>query len=112
MTPLSHSCGGLLSFTVLCDGAACRFDYRVDERRAERFYGEIRKYFPALPDNALQADYSGIRPKIYGQGEPAADFMIQVQFCANVSPRVLYNALLYSWLPQMCRTVWPPHASL
>lgn len=72
-------CTGL-GCAVRCGAFTCRFDYSVDERRAEWFFGEIRKYFPALPDNALQADYSGIRPKIYGQGQPAADFMIQVQY--------------------------------
>jgi L-2-hydroxyglutarate oxidase LhgO len=29
-----------------------------------------------LPDNALAPAYSGLRPKIVGPGEPAADFRI------------------------------------
>lgn len=53
------------------------FDYRVDPRRADAFYAAIRRYWPALPDGALQPAYSGIRPKISGPGEPAADFVIQ-----------------------------------
>ncbi|KAI5069523.1 hypothetical protein GOP47_0015824 [Adiantum capillus-veneris] len=53
------------------------FDYTVDPKRAEKFYPEIRKYYPALPDGALQADYSGIRPKISGPQDPPADFLIQ-----------------------------------
>ncbi|KXF75556.1 FAD-dependent oxidoreductase [Paramesorhizobium deserti] len=52
-------------------------DYTVDPRRAERFYAAIRSYWPALPDGSLQPAYSGIRPKLSGPGEPAADFMIQ-----------------------------------
>jgi L-2-hydroxyglutarate oxidase LhgO len=36
----------------------------------------IRDYWPGLPDNSLTADYAGIRPKLTGPGEPAADFMI------------------------------------
>jgi len=52
-------------------------DYRVDPKRAERFYAAIRRYWPGLPDGALAPGYAGIRPKIAGPGEPAADFMIQ-----------------------------------
>ena len=54
-----------------------RIDYAVDPRRAERFYAAIRRYWPALPDGALAPGYAGIRPKISGPGEPAADFVIQ-----------------------------------
>ena len=36
----------------------------------------IRTYWPAMPDDALAPDYSGIRPKLTGPGEPAADFLI------------------------------------
>jgi len=50
-------------------------DYRVDPGRADRFYEEIRAYWPRLPDAALQPAYSGVRPKISGPGDPAADFM-------------------------------------
>jgi L-2-hydroxyglutarate oxidase LhgO len=49
----------------------------VDPARGDAFYAEVRKYWPALPDGALQAGYAGIRPKISGPGEPARDFMIQ-----------------------------------
>jgi L-2-hydroxyglutarate oxidase LhgO len=52
-------------------------NYDVDPRRAESFYAAIRAYWPALPDNALQPAYAGIRPKLSGPGEPAADFLIQ-----------------------------------
>jgi L-2-hydroxyglutarate oxidase LhgO len=52
------------------------YDYAVDPRRGETFYKPIRSYWPALPDNSLVADYAGIRPKLTGPGEPAADFMI------------------------------------
>jgi len=51
-------------------------NYDVDPRRADFFYASIRTYFPALPDGALMPDYCGIRPKITGRGEPAADFLI------------------------------------
>ena len=52
-------------------------DYRVDPQRAEPFAEAIRAYWPGLPDAALQPAYAGIRPKICGPGEPAADFVIQ-----------------------------------
>ena len=52
-------------------------DYRVDPARAAPFTDAIRRYWPALPDGALQPAYAGIRPKISGPGEPAADFVIQ-----------------------------------
>jgi L-2-hydroxyglutarate oxidase LhgO len=62
----------------LPDGTdAAAIDYRVDPRRAEAFYGAIRRYWPALPDGALQPAYAGVRPKIHGPGEPAPDFMIE-----------------------------------
>ena len=51
-------------------------NYDVDPARAGQFYPAIRQYWPDLPDGALQAAYAGIRPKISGPGEPAADFEI------------------------------------
>jgi L-2-hydroxyglutarate oxidase LhgO len=51
-------------------------NYDVDPNRAAAFYQRIRDYWPGLPDNGLVPDYSGIRPKLTGQGEAAADFMI------------------------------------
>jgi L-2-hydroxyglutarate oxidase LhgO len=52
-------------------------DYRVDPARAEAFYADIRRYWPALPDGALQPAYSGVRPKLQGPSEPAKDFVLQ-----------------------------------
>jgi L-2-hydroxyglutarate oxidase LhgO len=52
-------------------------DYRVDPARGESFYAAIRTYWPGLADGALVADYSGVRPKVSGPGEPAGDFMLQ-----------------------------------
>ena len=58
-------------------------DLRVDPKRSESFYSEVRKYWPDLHDGALQPDYAGIRPKL---GHPSvqdgpstnADFRIQM----------------------------------
>ena len=51
-------------------------DYAVDPRRADVFYEAVRRYWPALPDGALQPSYSGVRPKIYGPGQSAPDFRV------------------------------------
>jgi L-2-hydroxyglutarate oxidase LhgO len=52
-------------------------DYTVDAARADRFYAAIRRYWPDLPDGALQPGYSGIRPKLVPAGVADADFLIQ-----------------------------------
>lgn len=56
-----------------------QISYTVDPGRAERFYAAVRRYWPALPDRALVPAYAGIRPKLTGPGQPAADFVIQDQ---------------------------------
>ena len=64
--------------TVLyCHLHPARIDYQVDESRATEFYTSIRSYYPGLPDESLQPDYAGIRPKLSrAQG---SDFIIQVR---------------------------------
>ena len=52
-------------------------DYTVDPRRGDKFYAAVRRYWPGLRDGALQPGYAGIRPKISGPDEPAADFVVQ-----------------------------------
>ena len=52
-------------------------DYQVDPRRGDGFSAAIRRYWPDLPDDALQPAYSGIRPKIVPPGAPGQDFMIE-----------------------------------
>jgi L-2-hydroxyglutarate oxidase LhgO len=79
--------GGLGVHLTLDLGGQARFgpdvewvdheDYDVDPRRADGFYAEVRKYWPDLPDGALQPAYAGIRPKLHGPFEPAPDFLIQ-----------------------------------
>jgi L-2-hydroxyglutarate oxidase LhgO len=53
-----------------------QIDWRVDPARADAFYAEVRRYWPALPDGALAPSYSGVRPKIHGPHERAPDFRI------------------------------------
>src|SRR5438477_423732 len=78
--------GGLGIHLTLDLGSRARFgpdvewvdscDYRVDARRAPAFYAAIRRYWPALPDGALEPAYAGVRPQSSGPGEPLADFPI------------------------------------
>jgi L-2-hydroxyglutarate oxidase LhgO len=53
-----------------------QLDYAFGLERADRFYTAIRRFWPALEDGKLVPAYAGIRPKISGPGEPAADFRI------------------------------------
>ena len=50
--------------------------YSVDESRADAFYAAIRRFYPSLPDGALEPDYAGVRSKLSGPGQPAADFLL------------------------------------
>lgn len=51
-------------------------DYAFDESRVDGFYASVRRYWPGLPDGALQPGYTGIRPKVSGPGEPPSDFLL------------------------------------
>lgn len=52
-------------------------NYEVNPERSRLFYAAIRRYWPALPDESLEPDYAGIRPRILYQGTLFDDFMIQ-----------------------------------
>ena len=92
--PFSHlvyplpQAGGLGVHLTLDLGGQARFgpdvqwvdspdDLLVDPSRAQTFYADIRRYWPTLPEGALQPGYAGMRPKIHGPDEPAPDFLIQ-----------------------------------
>lgn len=60
----------------LPQGTEPPFDYVVDPARAAMFYQSVRRYWPGLKDGALSPDYSGVRPKIVGPGQPSGDFII------------------------------------
>ena len=55
-----------------------RLNYTVDPALASAFEAEVRHYWPDLPAGALMPAYAGVRPKLTGPGEPAADFRIDV----------------------------------
>jgi len=74
---LTLDLGGQAKFGPDVQWVAHPDDLQVDPRRGDGFYAEVRKYWPALPDGALQPGYAGIRPKISAPGEPASDFVIQ-----------------------------------
>jgi L-2-hydroxyglutarate oxidase LhgO len=57
-------------------GLISSFSYQVDPKRLTTFENDIRSWWPGLPDNALAPGYAGIRPKIVGPGEPAADYCV------------------------------------
>ena len=52
-------------------------DYEFDESRRPKFVTAIMSYYPGLDESKLVPAYTGIRPKLHGAGEPAADFVIQ-----------------------------------
>lgn len=68
-----------------------RIDYSVNAERAPLFYEAVRRYWPKLADGALTPDYTGIRPKLHGPGEPQPDFRIESE--ADHGLRGLVNLL-------------------
>jgi L-2-hydroxyglutarate oxidase LhgO len=58
------------------DAPGDALDYTVDATRATAFDAAVRDWWPGLPRDALVPATTGIRPKISGPGEPAADFRI------------------------------------
>ncbi|MDH5737482.1 MAG: NAD(P)/FAD-dependent oxidoreductase, partial [Gammaproteobacteria bacterium] len=59
-------------------------NYQVSTGRLESYYEAIRRYYPGLPEGALEPSYAGIRPKTTGPGEPAQDFTIQSEDEAGI----------------------------
>jgi L-2-hydroxyglutarate oxidase LhgO len=61
----------------LPDTDPAQLDYSVDPGLAPAFEAAVRDYWPELPAGALAPAYSGVRPKLAGPGEPAADFAFE-----------------------------------
>ena len=74
---LTLDLGGQAKFGPDVEWTSSADDLQVDPSRADVFYSEVRRYWPGLPAGSLQPGYAGIRPKISGPHEPAADFRIQ-----------------------------------
>jgi L-2-hydroxyglutarate oxidase LhgO len=78
--------GGLGIHLTLDMGGSARFgpdvtwvdapDYTVDPAQRDRFADAIRRYWPGVEAERLYPSYAGVRPKLSGPGEPAADFGI------------------------------------
>lgn len=81
--------GGLGTHATLDMGGQVRFgpdvewvdgpDAGVNPARADLFEKAIRRYWPGLPDGALEPGYAGVRPKLAGPdgGAWGTDFVIQ-----------------------------------
>ena len=67
------------------DYASGEINYVVDPQRADKFYREIRTYWPELPDASLQPAYAGVRPKISAPDAAASDFI----FSSHCNPHYL-----------------------
>ena len=52
-------------------------DYSFNPDTRAKFAAAIRRYYPDFDDARLVPGYTGIRAKLSGPGEPAADFVIQ-----------------------------------
>jgi L-2-hydroxyglutarate oxidase LhgO len=52
-------------------------DYGFEDGLEAGFARAIRRYWPGLPDGALQPGYTGVRPKITGPADAAGDFVVQ-----------------------------------
>ncbi|NML85634.1 NAD(P)/FAD-dependent oxidoreductase [Polaromonas sp.] len=74
---LTIDLGGQAKFGPDVQWVSSPDDLVVDPARSDGFYAEVRKYWPTLPDGALNPGYAGIRPKIQAAGESARDFLIQ-----------------------------------
>jgi L-2-hydroxyglutarate oxidase LhgO len=67
-------------------GGRCKFgpdiawtdgiDYSFQPEKLAQFLDFIRSYYPGLDESRLHADYTGVRPKLYREGEPVPDFAI------------------------------------
>lgn len=53
-----------------------RVDYTVDASRKPKFATAARRIWPELDPDRLEPGYAGVRPKLSGPGEPAADFVV------------------------------------
>ena len=51
-------------------------NYGFEPETLGKFLDFIRSYYPGLQAERLHPDYTGIRPKLYREGEPVADFAI------------------------------------
>jgi L-2-hydroxyglutarate oxidase LhgO len=51
--------------------------YDVAEQKAAAFAAALERYLPEIRASHLTPGYAGIRPKLYGPGEPVRDFVLE-----------------------------------
>jgi len=86
--PMPHGAWLGLHATVDLSGR-CKFgpdiewipeiDYTFEPEKLTKFLDFIRAYYPGLDPGRLHPDYTGIRPKLYREGEPVPDFAIHTE---------------------------------
>jgi L-2-hydroxyglutarate oxidase LhgO len=54
-----------------------KVDYSVDPALKPKFLSAARRIWPDIDPDKLLPGYAGVRPKLAGPGEPAADFILQ-----------------------------------
>jgi L-2-hydroxyglutarate oxidase LhgO len=96
--PHAHGLGVHLTFDL---GGQARFgpdvewvetiDHGVDPARGLGFATAIRRYWPGLPETALMPAYCGIRPKLGGPDDPAADFRFDVSRRGDIAVVSLFG---------------------
>ena len=73
-TPRSTSAGAASSAPT--SSGSPGIDYSFQPEKLEKFLDFIRSYYPGLEVERLHPDYTGVRPKLYREGEPVPDFAI------------------------------------
>jgi Predicted dehydrogenase len=86
--PMPHGAWLGLHATVDLSGR-CKFgpdiewipeiDYSFQPQKLAQFLDFIRMYYPDLDPDRLHPDYTGIRPKLYREGEPVPDFAFHTE---------------------------------
>ncbi len=79
--PIAHGLGVHLTLDIAGEARfgpdaelVDKIDYNVGTAQRAAFETAVRRYWPGLPDGALQPGYAGIRPKT--TSDPVADFRI------------------------------------
>jgi L-2-hydroxyglutarate oxidase LhgO len=96
----------------LADSDPATLDYAVDSTLAPGFEAEVRRYWPDLPTSSLAPAYAGIRPKLSGPGEPAADFHVDVQpglvnLLGIESPGLTASMAIAAWVAEQLGVTTP-----
>jgi len=78
--------GGRLKFGPDVEYLTARgYDYHVAEEKRKEFAESIRRILPAVNDDEISPDYSGIRAKLQAKGEPVHDYIIREETARGLS---------------------------